>query len=153
MKLTKSKLKQIIKEELSKVLSEDETNTDVNNWIAARFTEWFKGRGIGRMPIHRDNAAVHAAALASDLRSDNFVDTSGATEEEQKEYNKLLYNLADVIEENPLLAHWRKLGKRGDWYAVATGTWDESQYRGPYSNPDDNYNYGFEGASKEAAKK
>jgi hypothetical protein len=77
------------------------------------------------------------------------VNTSGLPEDKQKKYNELLYNLADVIEENPLLAHWRKIGKRGDWQAVATGTWDESQYKGPYPNiPDANYNYGFKGPTK-----
>ena len=146
MKITKQRLKEIIKEELSQVLNEDETNTSLNSNIAAHFTQWFTGRGVGRMPVHRDTAPATAEKLANDLRSGKFMDTSRFPEEQQEEYRELFNNLADVIEKNPLLAHWRKLGKRGDWYAVATGTWDESQYKGPYSHPDDNYTYGWEGA-------
>jgi hypothetical protein len=142
MKLTKSKLKQIIKEELSKALSEDETSTELNSHIAAHFTQWFAQKA-GTSPIHRDRAPQIAQTLAKDLRAGKF--SGGAPEEQQQEYREHFNNLADTIEKNPLLAHWRKLGKRGDWYAVATGAWDESQYRGPYSHPDDNYNYGWEG--------
>jgi len=156
MKLTKQKLKQIIKEELSKVLSENERSPELHKWIGARFTKWFSGgrpgnnwrarEEGGRGPTHRDDAPASAKALARDLRAGMFLDL--VPEEEQEQYSELFNNLANALEQDPLLAHFRKLGKRGDWYAIATGNWDESMYNPPpYSHPDDRRDYGWEDIS------
>jgi len=148
MKITKQQLKQIIKEELSKALNENESNVDVNSRIGERFTKWFaaysRGPTGGRGgPIHRDKAPAAAKSLATDLRAGKFL--SSVPEELKEQYTQLFNNLADALEQNPLLAHFRKLGKRGDWYAIATGNWDESMYKPPpYSDPDDRRDYGWE---------
>jgi hypothetical protein len=150
MKITKRQLKQIIKEEISKVLSEGEASSDLNEEIAERFTKWFSryaARKPGHKPVHRDEAPDAALALADDLRGarvyGEFIDV--VPEDMQEQYAGLFNNLASALEDNPLLTHFRKLGKRGDWYAIATGTWDESMYEPPpYSDPEDRYNYGWE---------
>ena len=137
MKITKQQLKQIIKEELSKALNENESNVDVNSRIGERFTKWFGG------PIHRDKAPAAAKSLATDLRAGKFL--SSVPEELKEQYTQLFNNLADALEQNPLLTHFRKLGKRGNWYAIATGNWDESMYNPPpYSDPNARRDYGWE---------
>ena len=152
MKITKQQLKQIIKEEISKVMSEGEANADVNSWIGERFTKWFAAyargpTGARGMPVslHRDKAPAAAKSLARDLRARDTEFLDPVPEELKEQYTQLFNNLADALEQNPLLAHFRKLGKRGDWYAIATGNWDESMYKPPpYSDPDDRRDYGWE---------
>jgi len=144
MKITKQQLKQIIKEEISKVMSEGEANADVNSWIGERFTKWFAAYSRG-MPVHRDNPTAAAKSLARDLRARDTEFLDPVPEELKEQYTQLFNNLADALEQNPLLAHFRKLGKRGNWYAIATGNWDESMYKPPpYSDPDDRRDYGWE---------
>jgi len=138
-------------------LNENEANTELNNKIAHRFTKWFAGGKPetnwastrvtgGEKPVHRKNAPLAAKALAGDLRDGMFL---GVVPEEHKEqYTELFNNLANALEQDPLLAHFRKLGKRGDWYAIATGNWDESMYKPPpYSDPDARRDYGWEDIS------
>ena len=150
MKITKKQLKQIIKEEISKVLNENERSPEFHKWIGERFTKWFSryaARKPGHMPVHRDEAPVAAKALADDLRGarvyGEFIDV--VPEDMQEQYAELFNNLASALEDNPLLTHFRKLGKRGDWYAIATGNWDERKYKPPpYSDPNDRRDYGWE---------
>jgi len=163
MKITKNQLKQIIKEELSRVLDEGKIEDDekIKQHIAFHLSGWFSimaSRISGY--LKRKNAPKIAKSLADDLRDgvagkempisrypvDFGYVLSHISPDKQEQYKGLMLGLADAIEGEPELAHGRKIGKRGNWYAAATGTWDASRdwTPTPYDDPQMQHDYGWE---------
>jgi hypothetical protein len=145
-----------------KHLNEDEeyTTERLNEFLGERFTRWFAAYSRGPTGgyesghKHIDKAPVIAKILAKDLRAGKFLDVVRRQRPElEEQYTELFENLAKALEQNPLLAHSRKLGKRGNWLAIATGNWDESMYNPPRYTGRARRDYGWEDISDEEYEK
>ena len=137
MKITKTRLRKIIKEEISKVLSEGEGEKialRAQGWIGTTISDHFSDYAarIRSLNPQRDpeNQKRLAPMFAKDLRAvDNDVRRNPfykavyldniIPEEERQRVVDLLKKLADAIEADPTLLDARKIGRKGDWYAVA----------------------------------
>ena len=145
MKITKQQLKQIIKEEISKTLSEisaadaesmlapvepqDNLPRDIRI-VASKINAWFNARAYGNtgfrgttLPDYLRKGAAGEEMRHSGLKSSevvNFKDALAKVDPENvEEFKELFIKLADGIEQDPSLLDSKKLGKKGDWHAVA----------------------------------
>jgi len=131
MKITKTKLKQIIKEELSVVLNEQQLDLPLNldddkTRVAGYISAWFRDRG-------QAYGSAGAGSLPDALRKGVAGETQGKysgrvsfekalrdiAPENVEEFKGLFLKLADGIEQDPKLLDPKKIGNKGDWYAVA----------------------------------
>ena len=130
MKITKAKLKQIIKEELSVALNEQQLDLPLNldddkKRVAGYISAWFRDRGqaygsagAGSLPD-----ALRKGVAGEEISGPGRVSfkkaLSEVSPENVEEFKGLFLKLADGIEQDPNLLDSKKIGKKGDWYAVA----------------------------------
>ena len=133
MKLTKQKLKQIIKEELTKILKEggaaghyeepDNLQRDISN-VASYINAWFNEKALNNV------GAPLSKYLRMGAEGKGWGDTywtrvsfkkalEEVAPENVEEFKELFMKLADGIEQNPSLLDSKKIGKKGDWYGIA----------------------------------
>ena len=131
MKITKAQLKQIIQEELSVALNEQQLNLPLNldddkKRVAGYISAWFGARAQG-------NTGFRGTNLSDYLRKGVAGETQGKysgrvsfekalrdiAPENVEEFKGLFLKLADGIEQDPKLLDPKKIGNKGDWYAVA----------------------------------
>jgi hypothetical protein len=140
MKIKNSYLKQIVKEELSKILKEGgmQDNPGLGHsgggfereraWIASYINAWFNQQAAGnaRQSLAED-LRDGAAGVPGDpwranvsfnkaLREDRVI-----APEDVDHFANALENLADAIEADNTLVDPKIIGKKGDWYKYAQG--------------------------------
>jgi hypothetical protein len=141
VKITKQQLKHIIKEELSKTLSEisdadaesilapaepqDNLPRDIRN-VASYINAWFNARAQGNTGFRGTNLSDYLRKGAAGEEWDkysgrvSFKKALGEVAPENvEEFKELFMKLADGIEQDPSLLDSKKIGKKGDWHAVA----------------------------------
>ena len=140
MKITKQQLKQIIKEEISKTLSEisdadaesmltpaepqDNLPRDIRN-VASYINAWFNAREQGNTGFRGTNLSdyLRKGAVGEEISGPGRVSfkkaLSEVAPENVEEFKELFIKLADGVEQDPSLLDSKKLGKKGDWHAVA----------------------------------
>jgi len=135
MKITKTQLKQIIKEELSVALNEQQLNLPLNldddkKRVAGYISAWFGARAQGNTGFRGTNLSdyLRKGASGEEIRHSglpstaiiNFKDAlAKVAPENVEEFKELFMKLADGVEQDPSLLDSKKLGKKGDWHAVA----------------------------------
>jgi len=131
MKITKKQLKQIIKEELSVVLNERQLDLPFNlgsdkQRVASYISAWFRARGqgygsagAGSLPdsLRKGVAGEKQRKYSGKVSFEKAL--SEVAPENVEEFKDLFLKLADGIEQDPNLLDSKKIGKKGDWYAVA----------------------------------
>jgi hypothetical protein len=146
VKITKQQLKHIIKEELSKTLSEisdadaesilapaepqDNLPRDIRN-VASYINAWFNARAQGNTGFRGTNLSDYLRKGAAGEEWDkysgrvSFKKALGEVAPENvEEFKELFMKLADGIEQDPSLLDSKKIGKKGDWHAVARSLLD-----------------------------
>ena len=141
MKITKTQLKQIIKEEISKALSEggasaighlsreptapqENLQRDISN-VASYINAWFNARAQGNTGFLGTNLSDYLRKGATDEEIGgagriSFRKALGEVAPENvEEFKDLFMKLADGIEQDPSLLDSKKIGKKGHWYEVA----------------------------------
>jgi hypothetical protein len=120
MKITKTKLKQIIKEELSVVLNEQQLDLPLNldddkKRVAGYISAWFGARAQGNTGFRGTNLSdyLRKGVAGEEISGPGRVSFKKALSEVAPE------NVEDGIEQDPNLLDSKKIGKKGDWYAVA----------------------------------
>ena len=130
MKITKTKLKQIIKEELSVALNEQQLNLPLNldddkKRVAGYISAWFGARAQGNTGFRGTNLSdyLRKGVAGEEISGPGRVSfkkaLSEVSPENVEEFKGLFLKLADGIEQDPNLLDSKKIGKKGDWYAVA----------------------------------
>ena len=138
MKITKSQLKQIIKEEISKALSEGEYDIDLDapvdpqenlqrdiRNVASYSNAWFNARAQGNTGFRGTNLSdyLRHGASGEEISGPGRISFRKALGEvaieNREEFKELFMKLADGIEQDPSLLDSKKIDKKGNWYEVA----------------------------------
>ena len=138
MKITKSQLKQIIKEEISKALSEGEYDIDLDapvdpqenlqrdiRNVASYINSWFNARAQGNTGFRGTNLSdyLRKGAAGEQISGPGRISfrkaLSEVAPENVKEFKELFMKLADGVEQDPSLLDSKKIGKKGNWHEVA----------------------------------
>ena len=120
---------QLITESWRKFMNEEDGDAlrrDIFN-VASYIQAWFNARAMGNTGFRGTNLSDYLRKGAAGEKWDEYSGRisfakalSEVAPENVEEFKELFMKLADGIEADPSLLNSKTLGKKGDWYGVAT---------------------------------